>query len=54
LELRHPGKPEVGGVGEQRGDQRDAMLGRRSRPQMTESIGKACPAVHFGEKLGDA
>ena len=50
----HPGEPEIGGVGEQRRHQRHAVLGRRSRAQMTEPIGKSCPAMHFGEKLGDA
>ena len=50
----HSGEPEIGGVGEQRRHQRHAIFGRRSRAQMTESIGEPCPAMHFGEKLGDA
>ena len=30
-----------------------SSIGRRSRAQMTEPLGKSCPAMHFGKKLGD-
>ena len=50
----HSGEPEIGGVGEQRRHQSYVVVGRRSRAQMTKPLSEPRPAMHFGEKLGDA
>ncbi|GLI95604.1 hypothetical protein LMG27198_45960 [Methylocystis echinoides] len=50
---RHSGEAEIGGVGEQRRHQPDIFLGRRAGAKMTETLGESCPAIDFGEKLGD-
>ena len=50
----HTGQAEIGGVGEHSRHQGSRVVRRRASAQMRETIGEACPAVNFGEQLGDA
>jgi len=49
----HAGVTEVGGIGENGGEDRPRVVMRSPRRQMGEAASETGPAVHIGEQIGN-